>query len=201
VLSDGVAEKKDDSESVSRAELEKTRHETALLRQEARLPWIARVGAPILLASLASGLGGYLFGDSLHDRSRAEVRTEVLKIYFGVENEVVGKRAQLLTFVDTVLARDDPELAVWVKQERAVVDDARKKVDALLAEAETRIATLEAEIAESEACITPDSPEEATLDLQIKRESLAMLKEARVQYRRSIHSLIRGDVDERRERR
>ena len=78
---------------------------------------------PALLVSLGSALGGYLFGDSLQARTNAQVRAEVLKSYFSVENRNIGKRKQILAFVGSNLAKNDPNLLDWVKRETRIVDE------------------------------------------------------------------------------
>lgn len=99
-------------------ELEKLQHELA----EVRRPWLLRLAAPALLAALASGAGGYLFGDSLAARNRAELRKDVMNRYWSVPNDVAGKRRQILNFVMATLAKDDPDLGQWALREQEVVD-------------------------------------------------------------------------------
>jgi hypothetical protein len=104
------------------AELEKLREEVRHLREERRWPWLLRVVLPAVLISLGTGAAGYLFGDSLEARSRAETRKDVLKAYFAVDNNVPGKRRQMLTFIKRNLAKGDPELQQWVRTEESVVE-------------------------------------------------------------------------------
>src|ERR1044072_2728958 len=109
-----------DPELMSKDELElsRLRHEIA----ESRRPWLLRIAVPALLAALASGTGGYLFGDSLAERSRAEIRKDVLAKYWAVDNEQAGKRSQILNFILETVGNDDADLARRATSERKIVD-------------------------------------------------------------------------------
>ena len=129
-----------------RSETEQLRAETDRLRAEAKQPWAFKVLLTALLTSIGAGVGGYFFGDSLEERSKAEVRREVLKIYFGTENTEPGKRKQILNFSQGTLARNDAELGVWLTQARAVVEEALKQN-------KSEIAALRLELAKTENAV------------------------------------------------
>lgn len=126
------------------AEIDKLRSETEKLRADARHPWL-KVGLAALLTSLGAGAGGYLFGDSLKARSQAEIRKEVLKTYFSIDNNVLGKRKQVLTFIRSTLSNDDPELAAWLNTESAVVDRGLQATGATVADLQAQAAKAEQE--------------------------------------------------------
>lgn len=100
------------------------------LRQKARRPWLVRIAVPALVTGLAGAFGGYVFGDSLGARTRAEIRRSTLQTYFAVHNQAAGKRKQILGFIGTVLAKDDPDLAEWARKEGAVVDERLRDLEA-----------------------------------------------------------------------
>jgi hypothetical protein len=106
---------------------------------------------PALLVSLGSALGGYLFGDSLQARTNAQVRAEVLKSYFSVENRNIGKRKQILAFVGSNLAKNDPNLLDWVKRETRIVDEELVRVDREIADLKVQIATERAKASKNAA--------------------------------------------------
>jgi hypothetical protein len=119
-------------------ELQKLSHELVETSKQSRRPWLLQVAVPALVASLASGVGGYVFGDSLVARNRAEIRKDIFTRYFGVDNRIAGKRKQILDFIDATMIQDDPVLAAWSRKERAVIesliDDQRQQIYALDAE-------------------------------------------------------------------
>lgn len=88
---------------------------------QTRHPWLT-VLLTALLTSFGAGAGGYFFGDSLKARSEADIRKEVLKTYFATDNNIPGKRKQILAFIRMTLAKNDPDLAAWRKEESDVVD-------------------------------------------------------------------------------
>jgi hypothetical protein len=47
-------------------------------------------------------------------RSRAEMCLRVMDRYSAVENNIAGKRTQMLTFIEHYLAKDDQELLQWI---------------------------------------------------------------------------------------
>jgi hypothetical protein len=101
--------------------------------------WLTHAVAPALMIALGTGFVGYLFGDSLSARNRAEMRKATMDHYFAVDNHVLGKRKQLLVFIARYFAKDDPELLEWVKAEMVAIDEQ-------LAYQRQRIASLEAEL-------------------------------------------------------
>ncbi|MEM9454939.1 MAG: hypothetical protein AAGF11_12220 [Myxococcota bacterium] len=135
------------------------------LKEDRARPWLVRLAVPVLIASLAGSFSAWLFSDSLVEQTRADMRKSVLDTYFGLNNIEVGKRKQILNFVEQVLA-DDPKFGPWVVVERkelektsqAVAKELERlaqyedlaslaKID--LAKAETALAEIEATLNQS----------------------------------------------------
>ena len=136
-----------------RIEVEQLETELDTKRRQAKRPW----WLPHVLSTLGAvgvTVMGVLFGDSLMERSRAEIRKDVLMEYFAVDNQQAGKRDQVLRFVQAFLADDDPKLAEWVREERKVVEKAlaeleeeRKALDKSIEEADAELARLKQQAA------------------------------------------------------
>ncbi len=91
-------------------------------------------------AVLASGAAGWLFSDSLHAKTEANIeqireqarveaenalasqrqeeRQKLYDTYLATENTQVGKRSQILSLLELTFAKDDPEVAQFVVRER-----------------------------------------------------------------------------------
>ncbi len=108
------------------------------------------LSAPVVVG-LVVALATWLFSDSLNSRTRAEVRRDVLVLYFGVDNTEVGKRSQILTFAETVLLRDDPALIDWIDQERIVVEAHMADLDQEIERNDLAIDGLQSKIEKLEA--------------------------------------------------
>lgn len=121
------------ADALADAEFQKLRAETSKLNAEASqlawTSWTGRVLIPTLLGSVVAAWASMHFADSLEEKTRAEVRRDVLKTYFDVSNQSAGKRQQILDFVEAVVA-DDPRLIEWVKHERGRTEDVRKRLEA-----------------------------------------------------------------------
>ena len=142
-------------------ELQKAGAEAEKATREARRPWLLQLSVPALVTSLVTGSGAYLFGDSAAEKNQAAIRLEieknraatradVIKQYFSVDNEVVGKRKQMLAFIQATLAKDDPDLASWASNEARVVDVALSDLEKEKAELKTKIASLESALANTQ---------------------------------------------------
>jgi hypothetical protein len=127
-------------------ETERLRHELEELRRQSRRPWLIQVAVPAIVASLASGLGSYLFRDSIADRAEAELRRDVANKYLAVDNTEAGKREQILDFIDATLARSDPELANWSRKERTHVVAVTKRIRSRTTALADKIDKVEAKI-------------------------------------------------------
>lgn len=139
-------------------EIEKSRLELAQLIAEHKRPWIVRIVFPVLIVSLAGSFSTWIFGDSLAARTKADMRRDVLTAYFSIDNEMTGKRGQILLFVESVLS-DDPELRAWALQEKKRISITEKAhmeeiadLDAQILDAQKKLATYEG----SEICL-PDN--------------------------------------------
>ena len=108
--------------------------------REARRPWLLQIAVPAMVTSLVSGTGGYLFGDSAAEKKQAEIRAEVeksraviradvIKQYFAVDNQMAGKRKQMLEFILATIAKDDSDLSGWARREMQVVDKHLAELD------------------------------------------------------------------------
>lgn len=134
--------REDDATASLRAQLAGLHAQVEAL-QKTRADRIFPFVAP--LVTLLIAVGGWVVNESLQERTRAEIRRDILATYFATENTAAGKRLQIIDFVDRVLAADDAGLADWVAAERVVVDHALAEIDADLVELRARERALEPE--------------------------------------------------------
>lgn len=86
-------------------------------------------GTLLLLAfAAAGGAIGYFSGTSAEARTRANIREEVMKTYYGGESSL-EKRKEILSFVEGQLAKSDLGLRLWVDGERRRVDQELKDTE------------------------------------------------------------------------
>jgi hypothetical protein len=131
------------------AELHKLRAETQKLDTErAQLggrTWAVRVMLPTLLGSTAAAWASLVFSDSLVERTRAEIRRDVLQAYFGVDNDTPGKREQIINFVDA-LADEDEVLAAWAAKERQIIEAGKLELEGDMGAADQRLKRHDAQL-------------------------------------------------------
>lgn len=166
-----------------RAEAEEAQLRVRALARETDRPWPLRILTPSLFASLVLAVGGALLGDSLLDRSRAEIRRDVLKLYFSVDNDVAGKRAQMVTFMRAVLAPDDPRLEQWLDAEEVVVESRRRELEEQIAALDIQIAEVDRELEvellrQQDLVATVAGGDESAADLAVARKRLEELQAA-----------------------
>jgi hypothetical protein len=86
-------------------------------------------GTLLLLAfAAAGGAIGYFSGTSAEARTRANIREEVMKTYYGGESSP-ERRKEILSFVEGQLAKSDLGLRLWVDGERRRVDQEIKDTE------------------------------------------------------------------------
>lgn len=91
-------------------------------------------GTLLLLAfAAAGGAIGYFSGTSAEARTRANIREEVMKTYYGGESSP-ERRKEILSFVEGQLAKSDLGLRLWVDSELRKVDLELKSSEAENAE-------------------------------------------------------------------
>lgn len=112
-----------------RLELEKLREELRQLKKEPR-SWFTRNVLQLLAAAVISGAAGLVLS-AVEDRRQSEIRRDVLTKYLESENKEVGKRVQILDFVEKVL--DDEKLDRWVRSERAALKETRARLEERIA--------------------------------------------------------------------
>lgn len=105
-------------------------------------------GTLLLLAfGAAGGAIGYFSGTSAEARTRANIREEVMKTYYGSESSL-EKRKEILSFVEGQLAKSDLGLRLWVDGERRRVDQELKDTEKEVSETVTLRSELEKREAE-----------------------------------------------------
>lgn len=158
-MSDELDSSSDSERELSRAELARVLAETKKFAAEAQkasaeseqtrpVVWALRTLIPTIVAAFAAGLASFWFSDSLLERTRAEIRRDVLKTYFSVENTGAGKRTQILGFVEKV-AKQDPVLLEWVNSEKKAVQEAQDKVSAETESREREVRSLREKYADT----------------------------------------------------
>lgn len=104
-------------------------------------------GTLLLLAfAAAGGAIGYFSGASAEARTRANIREEVMKTYYGSEI-VPAKRKEILGFVEGQLAKSDLGLRLWVDGEQRRVDQELKEAESEV----TEVASLRSELEKKDA--------------------------------------------------
>ena len=87
--------------------------------------WLLKMILPSVVTGAMPFLSGYFLSDSLAEKERTELRKEIFSEYLKVDNQLSGKRLQILQFSEMVPASDDPKLHEWLKAERDAVQKLR----------------------------------------------------------------------------
>lgn len=109
------------------AEIAKLEKETEAMRRQPLTAILNRI-VPAIIILVATTVIGYYFNDSLQERTKAEIRKEVLSQYFEVENNMAGKRLQILEFTEDFLADDDEALHAWLTREKEKASQLREEL-------------------------------------------------------------------------
>lgn len=133
------------SKRVDELERECDRLRDSLKEAEARKPspgLSLRGLVATLSISAATAAGSWFFSDSLIERANADVRRDVLTVYFGTENGVFGKRRQILTFVEN-LPNKGLGLENWIASERRQIDEEERKAGDRIEAAKNELTVIE----------------------------------------------------------
>jgi hypothetical protein len=137
------------------SEIERLKAEVGTLKNTTSRPSAIRSNWPYVAIALLSGTLGYLLGDAIESRQRAEIRKVAMERFFALSGRPADEQKEALQFVQRHLTKDDPELARWAKSQVSVVEERLLAMQEREAALKVRVsdlkATLDQKTAEAEA--------------------------------------------------
>jgi|GEM_PF-2915989 len=164
-------------------EFERLKGEVAKLRQER--PRFGGSLWPLVAVAALAATAGYLLGDSIQSRSRAEVRKVAMDRYYAAQGRPADEQKEILAFIQKELTKDDPELARWAKSQLPVIEERLLALAEREAALKVRVVELKGELDRQVTVNLELDAEKARLESQIAalhavEKKLTRLKESNV---------------------